>query len=75
MTTSGDLAVPWIRGHFQRLRANWPAVLLPLVAVGTLGLFRADGRARRRPGYVEPWHSCAGRTASRGQCRRYCCYR
>ena len=34
MTTSGDF---WA-GYLRRLRANWPAVLLPLVAVGTRGL-------------------------------------
>ena len=34
MTTSGDFSA----GYLRRLRANWPAVLLPLVAVGTLGL-------------------------------------
>ena len=32
---TGNLAVT----HGERLRANWPALLLPLVAVGTLGLF------------------------------------
>jgi hypothetical protein len=42
MTTSGDLSVRSLRGYFQRLRANWPAVLLPLVAAGTLGLFDAQ---------------------------------
>jgi signal transduction histidine kinase len=34
MTTSGDFSA----GYLRRLRANWPAVLLPLVAVGTRGL-------------------------------------
>jgi signal transduction histidine kinase len=34
MTTSGNFLASWLRG----LRANWPALLLPLVAVGTLGL-------------------------------------
>jgi signal transduction histidine kinase len=34
MTTSGGFPA----GYLRRLRANWPAVLLPLVAVGTLGL-------------------------------------
>jgi signal transduction histidine kinase len=42
MTTSGDLAVLSVRGYFQRLRANWPAVLPPLVAVGTLGLLHSE---------------------------------
>ena len=34
MTTPGDVSA----GYLRRLRANWPAVLLPLVAVGTRGL-------------------------------------
>src|ERR1700691_1496466 len=34
MTTSGNFPARYLRS----LRANWPAVLLPLVAVGTLGL-------------------------------------
>jgi signal transduction histidine kinase len=34
MTTPGDIPA----GYLRRLRANWPAVLLPLVAVGTRGL-------------------------------------
>jgi signal transduction histidine kinase len=34
MTTSGNFAA----SRLASLRANWPAVLLPLVAVGTLGL-------------------------------------
>jgi signal transduction histidine kinase len=34
MTTSGE----FLAGYLRSLRANWPAVLLPLVAVGTLGL-------------------------------------
>jgi signal transduction histidine kinase len=34
MTTSGNFLASWLRS----LRANWPALLLPLVAVGTLGL-------------------------------------
>jgi signal transduction histidine kinase len=34
MTTSGDFLARYLRS----LRANWPALLLPLVAVGTLGL-------------------------------------
>ena len=34
MTTPGDFSA----GYLRRLRANWPAVLLPLVAVGTRGL-------------------------------------
>jgi signal transduction histidine kinase len=34
MTTSGNFAASRLRS----LRANWPAALLPLVAVGTLGL-------------------------------------
>jgi hypothetical protein len=34
MTTPGDISA----GYLRRLRANWPAVLLPLVAVGTRGL-------------------------------------
>jgi signal transduction histidine kinase len=34
MTTSGDFLARYLRS----LRANWPAVLLPLVAAGTLGL-------------------------------------
>src|SRR5579863_6701525 len=42
MTTSGDLAVLSVRGYFQRLRANWPAVLPPVVAVGTLGLLHNE---------------------------------
>jgi signal transduction histidine kinase len=36
MTTSGKPAVPWGR----RLSGNWPALLLPLVATDTLGLFQ-----------------------------------
>ena len=39
MTTSGDFLA---RGYLRRLRANWPAVLLPLVAVGHA---RPDPRA------------------------------
>jgi signal transduction histidine kinase len=39
MTTSGNLSVLSVQGYFLRLRANWPALLLPLVAAGTLGLF------------------------------------
>jgi signal transduction histidine kinase len=35
MTTSGDLWTAWRR----RLSANWPGLLLPLTAVGMLGLF------------------------------------
>jgi signal transduction histidine kinase len=35
MTTSGDFLARYLRS----LRANWPALLLPLVAAGTLGLF------------------------------------
>ena len=34
MTTPGDFSA----GYLRRLRANWPAVLLPLVALGTRGL-------------------------------------
>jgi signal transduction histidine kinase len=34
MTTSGDVLARYLRS----LRANWPALLLPLVAAGTLGL-------------------------------------
>ena len=34
MTTPGEVSA----GYLRRLRANWPAVLLPLVAVGTRGL-------------------------------------
>ena len=34
MTTSGAFLARYLRS----LRANWPAVLLPLVALGTLGL-------------------------------------
>ena len=33
MTTSGTLLARFLRG----LRANWPALLLPLIAGGTLG--------------------------------------
>jgi signal transduction histidine kinase len=36
MTTSGDLSV---RDYLQRERANWPALVLPLLAVDTLGVF------------------------------------
>jgi hypothetical protein len=42
MTTSGDLPALTVRGYLKRLRANWPALLLPLVAAGTLGLFGAQ---------------------------------
>src|ERR1700733_7135386 len=34
MTTPGNL----VATHGERLRANWPALLLPLVAADTLGL-------------------------------------
>jgi hypothetical protein len=34
MTTSGNLLARFLRG----LRANWPALLLPLIAGGALGL-------------------------------------
>ena len=37
MTVSGNLSV--ISSPLRRLRANWPALLLPLLAAGTLGLF------------------------------------
>jgi signal transduction histidine kinase len=37
MTTSGNLSV--LRRPLRVLRANWPALLLPVVAAGTLGLF------------------------------------
>jgi signal transduction histidine kinase len=37
MTTSGNLSV--LSRPLRVLRANWPALLLPLVAAGTLGLF------------------------------------
>jgi len=36
MTKSGNLSV---RGYLHLQRANWPGLLLPLVAAGTLGLF------------------------------------
>ena len=39
MTTSGDVSGFSVRGYLRRLRANWPALLLPLLAAGTLGLF------------------------------------
>jgi signal transduction histidine kinase len=42
MTTSGDPSAIMVRGYLKRLRANWPALLLPLVAAGTLGLFDAQ---------------------------------
>jgi signal transduction histidine kinase len=35
MTTYGDLSV---RGYLKQLRANWPALLLPLMAVDMFGL-------------------------------------
>jgi signal transduction histidine kinase len=38
MTTSGDLPV---RGYLLRMRANWPALLVPLVTVGVLGVTHA----------------------------------
>jgi len=38
MTTSGDLSV---RAHLVRLRASWPALLLPVVTVGVLGVTHA----------------------------------
>jgi hypothetical protein len=156
MTTSGNLSALSVRGFLRRLRANWPALSLPLVAAATVGLFDARlprlmvilavllavlaprESAKLAPfaffGYgaygvflahsiavweaqpvvyglvhvgpadnvpwvlpqafaclgigawllavtgapaaarcVGPWHNCAGRTASRGRCRRYCC--
>jgi signal transduction histidine kinase len=39
MTTSDTISGLSVRGYLKRLRANWPALLLPLVAAGTLGLF------------------------------------
>jgi signal transduction histidine kinase len=41
MTTSSNFAVT----YRERLRANWPALLLPLVAAGALGLFSGSGPA------------------------------
>jgi hypothetical protein len=44
MTISGQRAARGypavVPGYLRRLRANWPALLLPLVTVGALAVFR-----------------------------------
>jgi signal transduction histidine kinase len=42
MTTSGELSVFSVGGYLQRLRANWAALLLPLLAVDSFGLSGGD---------------------------------